>query len=64
MKWRMVYEDEKGNCRVIVPAEDYQRQGETEEEALERLLKAALPIPVNGIVALIVPSEKIPTGLS
>ena len=64
MKWRVVYEDEKGNCRVIVPAEDYQRQGETEEEALERLLKAALPIPVNGIVALIVPSEKIPTDFT
>lgn len=37
MKWRLVYEDLHGNCRIVVPNDRYRQAKETEEQAIARL---------------------------
>ncbi len=61
MKWRLVYEDVHGYCRIVVPNCQYRQPQETEENALGRLYLQAMP----GVIEFIACSaEQIPKDLT
>ncbi len=61
MKWRLVYEDLHGYCRVVVPNDKYRQPKETEEDALARLYLQS----IAGVIEFIAcDASKIPTDLA
>lgn len=61
MEWRLVYEDLRGYCRIVVPNDKYRQPKETEENALGRLFLQAIP----GVIEFLACKEdKIPQDLT
>ena len=61
MKKRLIYEDENGYCRIIVPSERFQQVNESEESAVGRLYSRVLPRSAEFIVC---DPDLIPEDLS
>jgi hypothetical protein len=57
----LLYEDDDGNLRILMPSLEYQQPRETEEEALSRLAAGLLPSVAEFLVCR---PENIPTDLT
>lgn len=61
MNFRLIYEDENGYCKIIVPSASFQQPKESDEAAIGRLYAIAIPGVVEFFVCV---DERLPQDLT